>query len=140
MAIFSQGCKPDKFEHYNSLKISFTNIRGLCSNFVEYESFLESNYPDILTLCETNLDDSTDFHNFSVRGYLSLIGKVSITHMYGRLVHGKEGLPFARDLSLENCRLLFMFLTSFTSVSVIFLFPLLITFFVIMSSFLFNII
>ena len=52
---------------------SFTNIRGLCSNFVECESFLESNFSDILALCETNLDDSIDSDNFSVRGYLPLI-------------------------------------------------------------------
>ena len=34
MAILSKGCKPDKFEPHNSLKLSFTNIWGLCSNFV----------------------------------------------------------------------------------------------------------
>ena len=34
-----------------------TAIWGICSNFVECEWFLESNLPDILTLCETNLDD-----------------------------------------------------------------------------------
>ena len=51
--------------------ISFTNIQSLCCpNFVESESFLESNSPDILALCETNLDDSIDSGNFSVRGYL----------------------------------------------------------------------
>ena len=32
MAILSKGCKPDKFESDNSLKRSFTNIQGLCSN------------------------------------------------------------------------------------------------------------
>ena len=49
------------------------NIRGLHSNFVECESFFESNSPDILALCEANLDDSVDYGNFSVRGYLPLI-------------------------------------------------------------------
>ena len=39
---------------------------------------------------------------FSVRGYLPLIRKDSSTHMHGLAVHVKEGLPFARDLSLEN--------------------------------------
>ena len=58
MAILSKGSKPDKFEPQNSLKLIFTNIRGLCSNFVECEYFLESKSPDILALCETNLDDS----------------------------------------------------------------------------------
>ena len=102
MAILSKACKPDNFESHNSLKLSFTNIRGLRSNFVDCESFLESNSPDILALCETNLDDSIDSGNFSVRGYLPLIRKDSSTHMHGLAVYVKEGLPFARDLSLEN--------------------------------------
>ena len=102
MAILSKACKPDNFESHDSLKLSFTNIRGLRSNFVDCESFLESNSPDILALCETNLDDSTDSGNVSVRGYLPLIRKDSSTHMHGLAVYVKEGLPFARDLSLEN--------------------------------------
>ena len=65
--------KPDNFESHNSIKFRFKNICNLCSNFVECESFLESNSPDILALCEINLDNSTDFGNFSVRGYLPLI-------------------------------------------------------------------
>ena len=102
MAILSKGCKPDKFEPHNSQKLSFTNIRGFHSNFVECESFLESNSINILVLFETNLDDSIDSGNFSVRGYLPLIRKDSSTHMHGLAVYVKEGLPFARDLSLEN--------------------------------------
>ena len=72
------------------------NIQGLC------ESFLESTSPEILPLSETNLHDSIDSGNFSVRGYLPLIRKDSSTHMHGLAVYVKEGLPFARDLSLEN--------------------------------------
>ena len=102
MAILSKGCKPDKFEPHNSQKLSFTNIRGFHSNFVECESFLESNSINILVLFETNLDDSIDSGNFSVRGYLPLIRKDFVTHMYGFVVYVKEGLPFARDLSQEN--------------------------------------
>ena len=64
--VISEACKPDNFETHNSLKLSFTNIRGLRSKFVDSESFLESNSPDILALCETNLDDSTDSDNFYV--------------------------------------------------------------------------
>ena len=41
MAILSKVCKQDNFQLHNSLKLSFTNIRGLCSNFVDCESFLE---------------------------------------------------------------------------------------------------
>ena len=78
------------------------NIQGLCSNFVEYESFLESNSPDILALCETDLPDSIDSGNFSVMGYLHLIRKDYISHIDGFAVYVKEGLFFAGNLSLEN--------------------------------------
>ena len=113
MAILSKACKPDNFESHNSLKLSFSNIQGLCWNFVDCESCLESNSPDILALCETNLDDSIDSGNFSVRGYLPLIRKDSSTHMHGLPVYVKEGLPFARDLSLG---LLHSVSTSFSSI------------------------
>ena len=71
----SKACKPDNFESHNYLKLGFTNIWGLLSNFVDCESFLQSNSPDILALCETNQDDSIDSGNFSERGYLLLIQK-----------------------------------------------------------------
>ena len=93
---------PDHFELHNSLKLSFMNIWGLCLHFVDCESFLESNSPDILDLCETNLYGSIDSGNFSERAYICLIWKYTSTHMHGLAVHVKEGLPFARELSLEN--------------------------------------
>ena len=102
MVILSKACKPDNFKSHNSPKLSFTNIPGLCSNFIDCESFLGSNSPEILALCETNLDDLIDSGSFSVTGYLPLIRKDSGTHMHGLAVYVKEGLPFARDLSLEN--------------------------------------
>ena len=102
MAILSKACKPDNFEFHNSLKCSLMNIWGLHSNFVYCKSFLESNSPDILALCEANLDDSIDSGNVSVTVYLPLIRKDSSTHMHYLAVYFKEGLPFARDLSLEN--------------------------------------
>ena len=125
MVVSSKGCKPDNFESHNSLKLSFTNIQGLHLNFVDCEYFLESNSTDILALCETNLDDSIDSGNFSVRGYLALIRKDSTTHMHRLTVYVKEELPFARDLSLEGI----------TSLSILILFPLSITFFVFMHGF-----
>ena len=102
MAILLKACKPDHLELHNSLKLSFTNAWGLGSNFVECKPFLESNSPDNLALCETNLDDSIDSGNFSMRGYLPLIQKDYSTHMHGLAVYLKEGLPFARGLSIEN--------------------------------------
>ena len=102
MAILSKACKPDNFESHNSLKLNFTNIQSLHSNCVDCESFLELNSTDILALFETNLDDSTDSDNFSLRGYLPLIRKDSSAHMHGLPVYVKEGILFAQDLSLEN--------------------------------------
>ena len=48
--------------------------------------------------------------------------------MHGLTVYVKEGLPFAWDLSLENCRFLLIFSTDYTSLSVLLLFLLLTTF------------
>ena len=67
MAILSKACKPDNFESHNSLKLSFTNIRGLHLSFVDCEFFLESNSPDILAL-ETNPDDDW-LSSFNPKGF-----------------------------------------------------------------------
>ena len=125
MAILSKGCKPDNFEPHNSLKLSFTNIRGLRSNFVDCESFLESNSPDILALCETNLDDSIDSGNFSVRGY---------SYAVLQFIWKKDFL--LHRISRRLCRFLLKISTSFTSLSVLLLFPLSMTFLVVMHGFL----
>ena len=55
--------------------------------------------------------------------------------MQGLAVYVKEGLPFAGDLSLEDYADSYMFLPSFTSLKVLLLFPLPITFFVINHAF-----
>ena len=98
----SKACKPNNFELHNSLKLSLTNIRDLRLNSVDCESFFESNSPESLALCETNLDGTVDFGNLSVRGYLPLIQKNSNIH--GLAVYVQEGLSFAQDLSLENSK------------------------------------
>ena len=132
MAILSKECKPDNFESHNFLKLSFTNIWGLCSNFVDCEPFLESNSPAILALHETHLDDSIDYGNFSWRCYIPLIRKDSTTHIHGLAVYVKEQLPSAWDLTTENFvdSYLCFRLAFFHCVSL--LFPQSITFFVFM--------
>ena len=125
MAILPKTRKSDNFELHNSQNGSFMNVWGLRSIFFDSESFLESNSPDILVLCETNLDRLIDSGNFSVRGYLPLIQKDSSTHMHGLTVYVKEGLLFARDLSLEISADSYVFdwlyvtqcLTSFSSIN-----------------------
>ena len=92
----------DNFELHISLKHCFRNMQVLHSNFVDCESFLESNSSNILALCNTILGDSIDSGNFSARGYLSLIWNYSSSHVHSLAVYVKEGPPFAPDLSLEN--------------------------------------
>ena len=117
MAILSKAPTPDNFESQNSLKLSFTNIHNLRLNFVESESFPESSYPDIITLCETNLDDSIYSANFSVRGYLPLIRKYSVTRIHGLAVYVKEG-RFLLGIYLQKSPRIFIYvfdrLTSFS--------------------------
>ena len=50
--------------------------------------------------------------------------------MHSLAVYVNEGLPFARDISLENSMHFCMFFTDFTTFSVLLLFPLSIAFFV----------
>ena len=77
-------------------------MQGLLSNFAECDkSCLKSNSPGILTLSGTNLDDSIYSSNFSVKGYLTLIQKDTVTDS-GLAVYLKEGLPFAQNLLLEK--------------------------------------
>ena len=135
MAMLSEGCKSDNFESHNSLKLSSTNVCGLRPNFVECEPFLESNSPDILALCETNLDDSIDSGNFSVPGYLPLIRKDSSTHAWScSLCEGRTS--FCTGLiSRKIYGFLLMFSTGFTTLSILLLFPLTIAFSNFMHSF-----
>ena len=133
MAILWKGCKPDNFESHNAIKLRLTSIWDFHSNFVDCESFLEWHSPDVLVLCESNLDDSIDLGNFSAI-YLPLIWKDSSTHMHS-LCEGRTS--FCKWLiSRKLCRFLLMFSTGFTSLSVLLLFPLKSTF-VFMHGFLF---
>ena len=54
MVVLSKGYKPDNFESHNSLKLSFTNMWGICLNFVECESSL--NVPPLTFLLYVNHD------------------------------------------------------------------------------------
>ena len=101
MAILSKACKPDHFESHNPLKLSLQIFEAFVLILLIANLSLNQTLLTFL-LCETNLDDSIDSGNFSVRGYLPLIRKDSGTHMHGLAVYVKEGLSFAQDLSLEN--------------------------------------
>ena len=73
------------------------------------------NSPDILALCETNLDDSIDSGNFSARDYLALIRKDSSSHMHGFPDYVNEGLNYSgltilvELINLVNSVIIFLF-------------------------------
>ena len=86
MVILSNLYKSDNSESQNSLKLIFTSIGVHWSNLVGCVSFLESNSPDILALCEINVDGYIDSSNFF---------KDSVTHIQSMAVYIKAGLLFA---------------------------------------------
>ena len=102
-------------------------------NFAECKTFLESNSPGILALCETGLDGSTYSDNFSLIVYLPLT--YSITYVLGLAVYVKQGLPFAQDLYLENPADSYLCFSLALIHCVLLLFPLSITFFISVHSF-----
>ena len=110
MVILSKGYKPDNFEPQNSLKLSFTNFWGLCSNSVEYESFLESDSPAVLTLCETKLGWLNWFWQFLCEGWF-FFNLQKINYLYAWSCSLTEsGTSFCSGLiSRKLCGLLLMF-------------------------------
>ena len=70
-----------------------------------------------------------------MRDYIPLIRKDSITHMHRLAVDVKEGLPFGLDLSLEKSADSYSFFQLALLHTVLLLFPLLITFLVVMHSY-----
>ena len=126
MTILLKGNKPENVESHNSLKLSFTNIWGLHSNFVDCESFLESDSSDIIAVCETNMDDSTDSFNLKEFYYW---------YAWSRsLCEGRTSF-WPGLVTQKLYGFLLTFSTGFTSLSVLLLFPLWITFFVFMHPF-----
>ena len=95
MAILSKVCKPDNFELYNSLGLSLTNIRGFRSSFVLCESLLESNSLNIFSLCQINIENPFHSSNFTMKGYLPLIQKDSVTHLF----HHKDWLTYCGKIN-----------------------------------------
>ena len=125
MAILSKACKSDNFESQNSLKLSFTNIWGLCSNFIDCKSFLESNSPDILAFMWGKPGWLNWFWEFLCEWLSSLNPK----GFYYSCSFCEAKASFCMGLiSRKPCRFLRMFSTGFTSLSVLLLFPLSIIF------------
>ena len=129
MVILSKGSKPDNLELHNSQKLSFRNIWVIHLNFVDFKSFLESNSLDILALLRQTWMTQLILA-ISLWGVLSFLSLKRFYCSYawsGSLCEGRTS--FCTGLvSRKFCRLLLKFLTGFTSLSVLHLFPLSIIF------------
>ena len=94
---------------------------------------LESNSPEILTLCETNLDDSIDSKNFSLKFSFNLKG-FCYSYAWSRsLCEGRTSFC-TRPISRKLCRFWLVLSTEFTSLNALLLFPVSINFFIFMHS------
>ena len=94
----------------NEITLNHTILKNLTLRIIETFVWilLNANLSLNQTLL-TSSDDSIDSGKFSLRVYLPLIWKDSITCallMHVLAVYSKEGLPFARDLFLENSEIL----------------------------------
>ena len=95
---------PKKINPKTSFDIAYSNIRGLRTNFMYVEPYINSKKPDMLALCETNLNPEISEKEFDIPGYCSLSVKHDHLqrHMHGLAVYIKEGIPCARDTSFES--------------------------------------
>ena len=120
---------------HNSLRLSFTNIRGSCSNFVGCKSFPESNSPNILAVWDKP-GWLIWFWQFLCKR-ISSLNRKGFYYLYAWSRSLCEGRAFfcTRLNSKKLRRFLLTFLTGFTSPSVLLLFPLLITFFIFVHGF-----
>ena len=135
MAILSKGRKPDNYGPHNPLKCSFTNIWGLCSLWI---------FPLIkLSWHSCSMWEKLGWLNWLWQflcKWLSSINPKRFYHSYAYSysLYERERPSFCTGLiSRKLCRFLLTFSTSFTSLSVLLLFTLSITFFFVMHGFLF---
>lgn len=94
--------KPAQEKSPKPLNLSFSNICGIHTNFCSVELFLFKKSPDILALCESNLNSSISSSDFSFSGYLPLLRKDSNVHMHGLEFYVHEHHLLATELSLES--------------------------------------
>ena len=104
MAINSKP-KPGNQKSPKPLKIAYTNVRGIRSNWNQVEAFAHRSTPDIFALCETNLNPLVSDSDVSLvkYGYLPVekYRKDSSINMHGLIIYVRDNLPITRDESLE---------------------------------------
>ena len=134
MAIVSKGCKPDNFELHNFLKHSFTNICGLCLNWMWIFLCIK------LSWHSGSMWGKLKWLNWFWQFLCYRLSFFNLKGLYYSFVWScslcEERTSFGMGLISRNlCRFLLMFSTGFTSFSILLLFSLLITFFIFMHGF-----
>ena len=136
LAILWKGRKPEIFKSHNSLKLSFANIWNLHSNFTFKFCWMRIFPWTKLSLHSSSMWDELGWLNWFWQFLKSFIPN-GFSYKYEWTSSLFEGRPFfcMGLIFRELCRFLLMFLIGFTSLSVILLFPLSITFFIFMHGF-----
>ena len=84
------------------LQLSFSNIRGLRTNFDEVSLFLQARCPDILALSETKLDSSVSSSDVTPEGYS--LHRLDKAPCHGLVLYAKTSLPLRRMQDSEDPR------------------------------------
>ena len=84
------------------LQLSFSNIRGLRTNFDEVSHFLQARSPDILAVSETKLDSSVASPDLTPVGYS--LHRLDKAPCHGLALYAKTSLPLRRLHDSEDPR------------------------------------
>ena len=80
--------------------VSFSNIRGLRSNFAELSQFLSAKSPDVLAVSETRLSSEIPSCEVTPDGYV--LHRLDRSPCHGLAVFAKPGLPLVRLTEYED--------------------------------------
>ena len=84
------------------LRFSFSNVRGLRTNYDQVSHFLQSKSPDLLALSETKLDSSVSSDDFTPSGYT--FHRLDRAPCHGLALFAKTSLPLRRIKDSEDSR------------------------------------
>ena len=87
---------------FSDVKLCFTNVRGLRSNYNEVSLFLLNRSPDLLALSETRLDSSVPSCVFTPDGYT--LHRLDKAPCHGLALYARTSLPLRRLIEFEDRR------------------------------------
>ena len=101
----SNGSTRDPLKRTN-LTLSFSNIRGLRSNFTELTQFLNTESPDLLAVSETRLASDIQSSEVTPDGYV--LHRLDKAPCHGLALFAKPSLPLVRLSEYEDSRFEFL--------------------------------